>query len=399
MQDKEWEPVQDVLQDFIEYLKDHNEDFDALGANCDNTGWDDMDQYSRMGQRVADMMRCRLMSGALWFANGDNIDGKGGDMDEDEAALRCEVAHVLGHLLKERYCKDQQRWPRGIEYAWQTFRNMKSGQPGTPDALGGPVIDGQCTPCGYTGYQRNITAINLAIAQWLLEHGNISAEIAQMQDAMPCNKEWQEYLKEGDQQGDRIKDRLSEEGKEKIKEGQKELAGAVIKIIKKVQEAKDDIMKEAKKISAQAQKSGTKEIGYGKDMNSNNRNSKNTKTKKPEAPPPKVPKTPKEVVPEDTDKNKPPEPGSGTDGRGRSDDSATRSIPQPPPAAPPRASPPGPTADGSEKAGKKSKSTCGTTTDTETKEVNGNTATITITTVESSSPECSGSGTPGIESN
>ncbi|KJP84903.1 hypothetical protein AK88_05464 [Plasmodium fragile] len=240
--DADWDRVKKVLQEFMEYLEQHDHDFDGLGANCDNKGWNDFgDGNLYKEQRVADMMRCRLMSGALWFANGDNVqqtNAQGGStsMDETEEKLRCEVVQVFGHLLKNMYCKGRQTWYRGIEYAWETFQNMgdeKLGK-GLPP---GPVTDKRCTMCGYVGHKRNVEAVDLKIAYWLMKEGGILGEITQMEKKMPCEKYWQEYIEAGASPRDPMDKLLNETGKAKMQDIKKDIVKKATKVFDKAKEA------------------------------------------------------------------------------------------------------------------------------------------------------------------
>ncbi|KJP84806.1 hypothetical protein AK88_05566 [Plasmodium fragile] len=269
VQDEHWNKVQSVLREFIEYLGDKNQDFDAHGANCDNIGWNDMvDTAYHKGQRVADMMRCRIMSGALWFANQSQ--GKQ-QKDKEVARLRCEVAHVLGHLLKEMYCKNQGGPKRGIEYAWETFRNMKTPGESGPPIVGGRVIEETCTECGYGENKTNITAINLRISQWLLQEGNISSEIAQMEPAMPCTIKWtdyineaaqgEQYIKKGATEGKTIKESVSDVGKEKIKAAQKKMTAAVAEVLEKAKKEVEQHVQKQTKEGTNGNNTSTKNTG------------------------------------------------------------------------------------------------------------------------------------------
>ncbi|KJP86847.1 hypothetical protein AK88_03556 [Plasmodium fragile] len=132
--------------------------------------------------------------------------------------------------------------------------------------------------------------------------------------------------------------------------------------------------------------------------------------KKVEAPPPKVSEAPKEVVTEEDDKTKPPEPGSGTDGRGRSEDPPAGPGQQPPLAAPPPVvteSPKGadPAKKEDQTAGKKS--TCtknvtvshtagsgpGKSAETIQEDLGGQGGITISISVSDPSPECSDTGT------
>ncbi|KJP85431.1 hypothetical protein AK88_04934 [Plasmodium fragile] len=296
----QWHQVKEVLEEFIKYLGTNNENFDALGANCYNTGWNDFDDVAYYtGQRVADMMRCRLMSGALWFANTDT-------KDDHINRLRCEVVHVFGHLLKTLYCKDKGGYKRGTEYAWETFKSMQSqGQNGTA-LVPGPVVEGKCTMCGYDQHRRWSKAINWEIADWLLGDGTISSEIAQMQQAMPCTTKWTDYIKDGEQQQESINKNLDDKG------------------LKQVALVTKEIVEKATKVFEQVKKKVEQEIATVKDKDT-------TGGKKPADPPVKVPAVPQAVVPE----KKVTSTKNGADAVGRSDNGAQRPVPQPPPAAPP----------------------------------------------------------------
>ncbi|KJP84939.1 latent-transforming growth factor beta-binding protein 4 [Plasmodium fragile] len=240
--DEHWTKVQKVLKEFIKYLQKNNDNFDSHGANCDNAGWNDFDDVAYYtGQRVADMMRCRLMSGALWFANG----GHGGEVNDEELnRLRCEIANVFGHLLRKMYCKDQQNWYRGVEYAWETFQNMGDETLGN-GALKGPVTEKRCTMCGYVGNRKNVEAVDLKIAYWLMQEGGISEEIRTLEREMQCNQNWEKYInKHADKEENDINKILTIEGmKEK-----KRLDQTVL------QKAEDVFEKAKKKVDAVIQK-------------------------------------------------------------------------------------------------------------------------------------------------
>ncbi|KJP87551.1 hypothetical protein AK88_02855 [Plasmodium fragile] len=243
---EQWKPVKEVLEEFIKYLGTNNENFDALGANCDNTGWNDFDDVAYYtGQRVADMMRCRLMSGALWFANGAGTNQeewakKSEDQKKEIERLRCEVAHVFGHLLKKMYCKDTTPWPRGIEYAWQTMKEMGHATNGAP-GLRGPVVDGRCTMCGYKDNKKHVTAINLDIAYWLMDKGGILEELKQLEHKMPCQQLWQQYIKKAATKGDPIETILTTEGMNEKKRLHQQILQTAEKVFEK---AKDKVQEE-----------------------------------------------------------------------------------------------------------------------------------------------------------
>ncbi|KJP84866.1 hypothetical protein AK88_05503 [Plasmodium fragile] len=338
----QWKPVKKVLDDFIKYLQANNQDFDGYGANCDNIGWEDMTsgQYHK-AQTVADMMRCRLMSGALWFANGDNTQHTGGHMDEKEAALRCEVAHAFGHLLRNMYCKGQQKWYRGVEYAYKAMQKMGEKTAGQQSGLTGPVVHGKCTMCGYKGYKHHAQAVNLEIAQWLMREGKILSEIQQLEAQMPCNQYWQKYINDGAQAGDPIEKILTTPGIDKKNKLDKEIVEKAEKVF---EQAKEAVEREIEKLTGQTEE-----------------------------------QTPKETTPETGKTATPSTPGPAVS-VGRSEDV----VETPPPA------------DGSERAGNdKSQPTCPAAGASHTRDVGEGILSVSVTFDPSSDPkDCSGSNSP-----
>ncbi|KJP89282.1 hypothetical protein AK88_00942 [Plasmodium fragile] len=192
--------MKDVLQRFIDYMEDKEGTLDALGANCYNTGWNDIDNPDvyYMGQTVADVIRCKLMTGALFFANGYNIEGStiqgtSKTMDEAEERLRCEIANAFGYILEHKYCEHKTKWRRGIKYAWKTVQGMGEGST-RGDGIEGPVIQGTCTECGYGTKGATVRVVNGEMAEWLLREGRLMDQIGHMQGSAPCAMEWKRYI-------------------------------------------------------------------------------------------------------------------------------------------------------------------------------------------------------------
>ncbi|KJP85069.1 hypothetical protein AK88_05291 [Plasmodium fragile] len=196
---EELERMKDVLHDFMDYMEDPYGTVDALGANCYNTGWNDIDQddiYYKE-QTVADVVRCRLLTRALWFANGDNTQHKnanGGSahMSADEERLRCDVVNAFGYILHHKYCAHKTAWTRGIKYAWKTVKSM--GDPGgIKGADRGPVIDARCTECGYDIKNPVVRVVNGHMAQLLIHEGNLMHKIGQLERTAHCAMQWKDY--------------------------------------------------------------------------------------------------------------------------------------------------------------------------------------------------------------
>ncbi|KJP84994.1 hypothetical protein AK88_05376 [Plasmodium fragile] len=68
---KELETLNKVLAAFVTYMQNNEQNVDAIGANCYNSGWNDFGDGKayHKEQTVADVVRCRFMTLALFFAN------------------------------------------------------------------------------------------------------------------------------------------------------------------------------------------------------------------------------------------------------------------------------------------------------------------------------------------
>ncbi|KJP85184.1 hypothetical protein AK88_05178 [Plasmodium fragile] len=277
-----------VLQAFIDYMQQNTDQMDAYGANCANTGWDDFgDTHQYKGQTVADVVRCRLMSTALFFANKQGKHGnseKAQKTDDDKLyeKFRCEVAHVFGYMLKHQYCKTQ-GWKRGVEYAWKTMKKMHKDKHGNI-LFSGPVMDGTCKQCGYEGSHTQLGIINGHIAEWFVTEG-IMGEIAHIEQQLPCEKDWKKY---------------------KQSQGVTDTDPDITNTLPEVKQTEEKVRTQTKTAFAEVTKIVNQKI---KDLAGG---------KKPEAPPATVPAVTKEVIPE----KQGPTKGTGEEGVARSDESA-----------------------------------------------------------------------------
>ncbi|KJP84762.1 hypothetical protein AK88_05608 [Plasmodium fragile] len=317
--DNEWNKWKTVLENFKKYMDEHTDLAAEYGANCDNSGWDDVkdQRHYYKGQTVADVVRCRVMSVAWAFANRWDMPGTKTNTDdtqqmdpEEENMLRCEVANTFGHLLQTKYCPGQNQWIRGVEYSRIAFTKMNSsGQDGVGE-IKGPVIDGTCTACGYKGHERLSKAINWNLVDWLLYDAKILDAIQNIEGGTHCHMKWADYTKDKMKEHDTT--RVDEEKINDIKEVEKNVVDAATKAIEKVKAAVEEEIQ-------QKQNEGTQpaEAGGG-----------DHKGQKPSSPSPEGTSGPA------TSSAQPRSDGSAAE---NGVTSAPVPIPQAPPAAPPRA--------------------------------------------------------------
>ncbi|KJP86476.1 hypothetical protein AK88_03852 [Plasmodium fragile] len=237
--------VESALQSFVEHMTQSEKIIESIGANCENAYWNDLLKGAfHEGQRVADMMRCRLMNTALYFANGsvrteDGSVTNNGGTDEATNKLRCEIVNVFGNILKHRYCPQQRPWKRGIEYAWEIMRQMGDTKWGgmVPP---GPVLDQRCTECGYKSKGRKLGIVNGDMATWLLLQWRVMDKITKMERTMECTADWKEYQLEQGQHGNLTAQ--DEDGKKKLEDVKEEAKKTAEEIVKKMQDEVKEVL-------------------------------------------------------------------------------------------------------------------------------------------------------------
>ncbi|KJP84841.1 hypothetical protein AK88_05529 [Plasmodium fragile] len=315
---------------------------DAYAVSCGDSGWprrgDTHQGNLYTGHTVAAKMKCSMMVGALHFVAGWTPN-QPPDTDESQndkemkAIMRCMVANVFAYILAEITCPYE--WP-AIDQAWKIMKELAVGTRDTSN----PLYTGQCTQDIYKDFKIGKGNLQEAVRKWLKQSTTISARINEIKKNPQCTMKWEMYKNSMQKRGEQAK--ISSIFQKE------DLQGLVEEQIKEV------FKRITKKVSTQVQKARQREQGYEDSTNSDVDSAKDedvdddddanhedaeqadanakkkeappakvpeaSPPKKPEAPPAQVPEVPKAGVPEDTDKNKPPEAGSGTDGRGRSED-------------------------------------------------------------------------------
>ncbi|KJP84773.1 hypothetical protein AK88_05594, partial [Plasmodium fragile] len=340
--DKDLEELKTVLQGFVEYMHKKDEYMEAMGANCNNTGWEDVDDYPRKDQTVADVIRCRLMTGALFYANGGNgsegTANKGrGVMDEKEKQLRCEAANAFGYILDNKYCAHKTPWRRGVKYAWKTVKAMGEAG-GIQEDKKGPVMKGDWTECGYKVTGAIIRPVNGNIVDWLVSKGGIMDKIGNIEGAAKCDMDWKEYIKDKEQD---VKGNVQKGEIPEVQEDERKVQ-EVIETARKELEEETKTRKGKHKEDTDAYRKDKEDqaaSGSNADNTTNNKDTSDVQTSPP---------TPgglgggglgrAHIAPADVPPVLPPPPAQkpgSTTSAGTGSGPAAGSVPQPPHAAPP----------------------------------------------------------------
>ncbi|KJP85382.1 hypothetical protein AK88_04982 [Plasmodium fragile] len=347
MQKSLGEDITNELEQFVKYMED--EDIDSYASSCLDQGYkNSRNGIIFMANKVADRIMCTLMSGALFFMNGwgthvrhrDHTDLKD---EELKAHIRCAIVNIFMNILLASKCRSQ----FGINHAWYTMKETE------PDFGGGLITDGTCGQGVFADIQINDFHMETMIQTWLENKQSLTDNFAGPEIQSTCRKPL------GARVGGTIDAHTMDENTDLRPEEKDAIRtlGQALKTI--VEEVQKEVVKCAEDNGAcmQSIDAVTGRNREGDDSEASAPNSVASATPapneppgaaakpvatKPEVPPAKVPEVPKEVVPE----NKPSEAGAGTDGRGRSEESATGPVPQPPPAEPPStpSSPPAPPA-------------------------------------------------------
>ncbi|KJP85005.1 hypothetical protein AK88_05360 [Plasmodium fragile] len=423
------------LGQFVQYMADM--DMEALGSNCANVYYkhpQDPNGVERLVTRAGDRIMCKLMSGALFFLYQSNATAKiqGIDHTNDETLreyVRCAILNMFAKFLKQSACDG--KW--GLWYAWYTVEREMD------ESMGGVMKRVNCANEVYQNIQAAGWSMEQKIATWLSTDHKLKDRLGKAGVSNICK--W-ELDKDGHIKGrkgtahvDNTTHMIATNVTKPLTEGIKEI---LVDIKKEVKETIQRGLHTQQAPGVQGVQTpspsppGRSDHGSGESSGSapaisganepaTTPSSQVPIATKPDAPTPQAakpaatkPATTKPATGGGGDQKgaKPSAPSAeGTSGqatsstRSRSDGSAgedvvqsqptTGHVPAPPLAAPGRQTPQE-TTDG--RYGKenvpRAKSACGTQTQTEDKKVGHAKVSVTISTVDSSYPGCSGSSTP-----
>ncbi|KJP85384.1 hypothetical protein AK88_04984 [Plasmodium fragile] len=335
--------------------------------NCENAYWEHPAEHGRPDQQPRQMTRpterviCRLMTQAIYFASEwtdevkNNIEKDDANNREIKGLMRCTIVDVYNDILRANACEGH--W--GTYYAWYTTHIIW-------DALKDTLGQNHCKRGMYKDIKLGHWPMRNQMKTWLQQNNQVQQKLAKERISDGCkggtvtlelgqgDKEKDE--KEDDQKKDAVKQQVTQilgDVKKQMEKEETQLRASHAKaptdsyVVDADADSDEDIEKDIKQAiekvhetlkpvienTAAAQAAAAAKAAAAKPVVTT------PAAKKPEDTPAKAPEVPTEVVPEETAPTK----GNVAHGVARSDDSATGSIPQPPPAAPPRTpSPAGP---------------------------------------------------------
>ncbi|KJP84811.1 hypothetical protein AK88_05555, partial [Plasmodium fragile] len=176
---------------------------DMYAISCEHAGWTRRGHTHQgnlyTGQTVGDVMKCRLMVGALLFASDwrNHMTHTKANLDNDKdmkAIMRCIVANVFAYILAEIPCGFQ--W-LGPDQAWYIMRSM-----GDTGGVVNPISRGTCTLDEYKDTKVGTADLQGAVKNWLQQSTTISARINAIQKNPKCNIKWKIYKKEMEAKGE-----------------------------------------------------------------------------------------------------------------------------------------------------------------------------------------------------
>ncbi|KJP86480.1 hypothetical protein AK88_03856 [Plasmodium fragile] len=195
--------MQNVLEQFVNYMEETEQHIDAYAVSCGDAGWtrrgDTHQGTFYTGHTVADVMKCSLMLGALYFVTGWTPN-KAPDTDDSQndtemkAIMRCIVANVFAYILAEIKCRDE--WP-AVDRAWYIMKGM-GGQGGVETSISA----GTCALDAYKDTQVGTGDLQGAVKKWLQKSTTIRNRMEAIEKNPQCNIKWAEYKRRMQQTGE-----------------------------------------------------------------------------------------------------------------------------------------------------------------------------------------------------
>ncbi|KJP85754.1 hypothetical protein AK88_04624 [Plasmodium fragile] len=198
-----WADMENVLKDFVDYMEKIEDRLEMYATNCEAAGWTrrgrEHEQTRYTDHSVGDVMKCRLMVGALHFVTGwSNQLKKDNDPSHNDTAMkaimRCLVGNVFAYILAEIKCGYQ--W-LGPDWAWHTMQEFAEGSQDPSN----PISSGTCTQDIYTGIKIGKGNLQEAVKKWLQKSPKISASIKQIEQNPQCHIPWAQYKRRMQQTG------------------------------------------------------------------------------------------------------------------------------------------------------------------------------------------------------
>ncbi|KJP84920.1 hypothetical protein AK88_05453 [Plasmodium fragile] len=182
MQKSLWNDMKALLDEFVKYM--HDEDLDALAANCLNQGYKRPTGGTGTAiANVGDRIMCRLMSRALFFMNGwGRQSTKGANTDPKNAQLkehiRCAIVNIFMYILNESPCKSAM----GVYYAWYTMKEME------PELGGGLITTGKCEQAQFQNIKSEEFDMEQMIKNWLQTNKTLTEKFKGPEVQRICTK-------------------------------------------------------------------------------------------------------------------------------------------------------------------------------------------------------------------
>ncbi|KJP85646.1 hypothetical protein AK88_04718 [Plasmodium fragile] len=192
-----WADMQNVLAQFVDYMHDIEDNLDAYATNCEAAGWTRRGYRHKgityRGHTVADVMKCRLMVGALHFVTGwqspQPPDTHESQNDKDmKAIMRCMVANVFAYILAGIKCGGE--W-LGPDWAWETMKQFAQAIHQSSN----PISDGTCTKDIYKGIKIGKGNLKAAVRKWFKQSKRVRDSITQIEKHPKCKMNWEMYKK------------------------------------------------------------------------------------------------------------------------------------------------------------------------------------------------------------
>ncbi|KJP85433.1 hypothetical protein AK88_04936 [Plasmodium fragile] len=178
--------IADMLGEFIQHMETKESLMEDLGSNCNNEGWFHPrggENTRHVGYTVGDKVVCKLMATALWFLSTSTHVQRTQDSSQLNNVrlkeyVKCAIVTMFASILEQSACGGT--WP--IHNAWKVMNRMWAS------GIQGLSIDGGCKKLLEIDIQRGTWSMKETIKNWLKKNTRLRKKISGEKLANKCNK-------------------------------------------------------------------------------------------------------------------------------------------------------------------------------------------------------------------
>ncbi|KJP85427.1 hypothetical protein AK88_04930 [Plasmodium fragile] len=207
-------------------------DLDSYAKACDNEYWQHPSEHGKPEQvprrmnNTGERVKCRLMTGALYFLNGwgRNLPGQERTFSGEEELrqyITCAIVNMFTYILDESKCGTN--W--GTYYAWYAMQNLTWGLPNNA------VEQGTCRHGEFEDVKRGKWSMRQVIHEWFKKEAETLQKLGGSEITEECKKDARadnrKSTKGARSDANTTRTVIEEHIEKKLKEGLKDILGQV----------------------------------------------------------------------------------------------------------------------------------------------------------------------------